>query len=250
MAQVRLQKFLADAGVCSRRHAEEAIRAGEVSVNGAVVTEMGVKVDPAADRVDYRGKPVAAAAPRLYIALNKPRGVVSSCSHPGEKVVTDLVDIPERLYPVGRLDKDSRGLILLTNDGGLHLALSHPRYDHEKEYLVTARNPLSDADLAALAGGIELEDGRTRRAKVSRISEAKFAIVLKEGRNRQIRRMVAALGNRVADILRVRVAGVRLGNLAPGAWRHLTEPEKEGLLRGASAAAAQKEKPERQRRKR
>lgn len=233
MAQVRLQKFLADAGVCSRRHAEEAIRAGQVAVNGETVTVMGVKVDPDRDRVSFRGKEVRAAAGRVTVALHKPKGVISSCSHRGQKVVTDLVDLPARLYPVGRLDKDSRGLLLLTNDGDLHLTLSHPRFDHEKEYRVTLAHPVSDGDLAALARGVLLEDGPTRRARVSRISDTSFSIVLKEGRNRQIRRMAKAIGNRATDIFRVRVGCVRLGKLPPGAWRTLTPDEEKELMRSA-----------------
>ena len=134
---MRLQKYLSSAGFCSRRKGEEYIRDGRVKVNGVTVTELGSKVDPQNDRVEVDQKLVQTDQKKIYIALNKPREYVTSCDHPGEKIVLDLVDIPERIYPVGRLDKDSTGLLLLTNDGRLHHRLSHPSFDHEKEYEVT-----------------------------------------------------------------------------------------------------------------
>ena len=140
---MRLQKFLAHAGVCSRRKGEEYILEGRVRVNREVVNSLGTKINPESDHVEVDGKPVAIAhdKKKIYIALNKPRGVVSSCSHAGEKIVLDLIDINERVYPIGRLDKDSLGLLLLTNDGELHNRLSHPSFDHEKEYVVETTTP-------------------------------------------------------------------------------------------------------------
>ena len=176
------------------------------------------------------GKPVGPPKQKIYVMLNKPAGYVSSCRHRGEVVVTDLVDIPERLFPVGRLDKDSTGLILLTNDGRIHHRLSHPSFDHEKEYDVTVRWPIDDGALDAMARGISLSGTMTRPARVRRVSAKRFRIVLLEGRNRQIRRMVQTVGNRVVRLDRIRVADLHLGDLARGAWRHLSHGETHNLL--------------------
>jgi len=221
---------MAAAGVCSRRRGEDLIRAGRVSVNGRVVAELGAKVDPDEDRVSVDGLPVRPAQRMVYIALNKPRGYVTSCRHAGKKIVLELVNVAERIYPVGRLDKDSTGLLLLTNDGRLHLKLSHPSFDHEKEYDVTVERPISDGSLRRMAEGMPILETRTRPAVVTRLGERAFRIVLKEGRNRQIRRMVRMLGNEVVELKRTRVAAVRLGRLAEGAWRHLRPEEVEALL--------------------
>ncbi|MGD8368544.1 MAG: pseudouridine synthase [Desulfobacterales bacterium] len=229
-APVRLQKYLSSAGVCSRRKGEEMIVAGRVSVNGAVVTELGTKVDPGKDRVAVDGTPVQEDETRIYIALHKPAGTVTSCRQPGDPVVVDLVDVAERVYPVGRLDKDSTGLLLLTNDGRIHHRLSHPSFDHEKEYEVKVDRPMSDADLSRMAAGMPVLGSRTRPAEVERISGRRFRIVLKEGRNRQIRRMVRKLGRRVVRLKRIRVAGIRLGRLAEGKWRYLSRNEIRSLL--------------------
>ena len=227
---MRLQKFLSAAGVCSRRKGEQFIRDGRVTVNGQIVVELGTRVDPLKDRVGLDGRQVHYAPEAVYIALNKPAGYVTSCRHPGEKIVLDLVDIPRRVYPVGRLDKDSTGLLLLTNDGRLHHRLSHPSFDHEKEYEVTVARPISRGALQKIAAGILLEGTRTRPARVSRISARRFRIVLQEGRNRQIRRMVSKVGNQVTRLQRKRIANIKLGRLAPGKWRYLRPAEKKQLL--------------------
>lgn len=239
MTLMRLQKFLSASGVCSRRKAEDLIRAGRVQVNGRVVSEMGSRTDPLIDRVTVDGRAIRLPEKRVYIALNKPRGYVSSCRHAGKKIVLELVDVSERVYPVGRLDKDSTGLLLLTNDGRLHLSLSHPSFDHEKEYDVVVARPLSDAALRCMAEGMPILDTRTRPAEVHRLGERRFRIVLKEGRNRQIRRMVSRLGNEVIELKRIRVAHVRLGRLAEGAWRYLTDHEVKALLSHSGVASAQ-----------
>jgi 23S rRNA pseudouridine2605 synthase/23S rRNA pseudouridine2604 synthase len=228
---MRLQKFLSAAGVCSRRKGEEYIKAGRVAVNSQLVVELGTKVDPATDLVQVDGNPVQSSQPLIYIALNKPIDYVTSCSHPGEKIVLDLVDIPRRVYPIGRLDKDSTGLLLLTNDGRLHHQLSHPSFDHEKEYDVTATKPISDGALRKMAEGLPMMETQTRPARVQRISARRFRIVLQEGKNRQVRRMVRKVGNQVTGLKRVRVANIKLGGLAPGAWRHLNDKEKRELLK-------------------
>lgn len=232
MDRMRLQKYLSQSGVCSRRAGETLIREGRVSVNGRVVTEMGFQIDPLTDRVAVNGKPVKAQDPLLYIALNKPAGYVCSCSQKREKLVLDLLSgVPCRVYPVGRLDKESTGLLLLTNDGRLHHRLSHPSFDHEKEYEVTTFQPLSEADLKKLAEGVPLDGVMTRKARVSRISRNGFRIILKEGRNRQIRRMVAYLGNGVQSLTRVRIATIALGRLKEGSFRYLTEKESRALVK-------------------
>ena len=230
MPLMRLQKFLAAAGVCSRRRGEDLIRAGRVTVNGRVEAVLGAKIDPEKDRVSVDGQPVKSEQRMVYIALNKPRGYVTSCRHAGKKIVLELVNVPERVYPVGRLDKDSTGLLLLTNDGRMHLKLSHPSFDHEKEYDVIVERPISDGALRRMAEGMPILDTRTRPAAVTRLGERAFRIVLKEGRNRQIRRMVRRLGNEVVELKRTRMASVRLGRLAEGAWRHLRAEEVAALL--------------------
>jgi len=230
MALMRLQKFLSAAGVCSRRKAEDFIRSGRVRVNGQVVVALGAKTDPQTDRVSVDGQAVRPAEQLIYIALNKPRGYVCSCRHAGKKIVLDLVDVPERVYPVGRLDKESTGLLLLTNDGRLHLKLSHPSFDHEKEYEVVVERPISDGALRRMAEGMPILNSRTRPAVVRRTGDRHFRIVLKEGRNRQIRRMVSRLGNHVLELRRIRVSHIRLDRLPEGKWRYLTDSEVQALL--------------------
>jgi 23S rRNA pseudouridine2605 synthase/23S rRNA pseudouridine2604 synthase len=227
---MRLQKFLSAAGVCSRRKGEELIVAGKVSVNGETTVELGTKIDPDQDQVEVNGQAIKPSHTLIYIALNKPKDYVSSCSHPGEKVVVDLVDTDERVYPVGRLDKDSTGLLLLTNDGRIHHRLSHPSFDHEKEYDVTVAKPISDGAIRKLSDGLPLMGTKTRPARVTRISARRFRIVLREGKNRQIRRMVRKVGNQVIRLQRLGIANIKLGNLAPGKWRYLEESEKKKLL--------------------
>jgi len=231
MPLMRLQKYLSSAGFCSRRKGEELIKDGLVRVNGIIVTELGTKVDPQNDRIEVNETLVKAGQKKIYIALNKPREYVTSCDHPGEKIVLKLVDIPERIYPVGRLDKDSTGLLLLTNDGRLHHRLSHPSFDHEKEYEVTVASHITDGALRSLEKGIPMMGTRTRPAKVKRLSKNRFRIVLKEGRNRQIRRMVRKVGGRVIGLKRIRISNIKLGKLSEGSWRYLGEKEKEGLLK-------------------
>lgn len=225
MVLMRLQKFLSASGVCSRRKGEEYIQAGRITVNGIVVAELGSKVDPEIDRVEFQGKPVALRQKEVYIALHKPMGYITSCDQKGRKIVLDLIDIKERVYPVGRLDKDSTGLLLLTNDGSLHQDLSHPSHDHEKEYDVSVASPVSDRDLERLSAGLRILGRKTRPAAVKRCSEKRFQITLKEGRNRQIRRMVEKIGNQVTELKRIRIANIPLGTLKVGQWRYLTKNE-------------------------
>ena len=228
---MRLQKFLSAAGICSRRKGEVFIQAGRVAVNDRVVFELGTKIDPETDEVRFDGQLIQYEQPLVYIAMNKPLGYVTSCHHPGEKIVLDLVDLDQRVYPVGRLDKDSTGLLLLTNDGRLHHTLSHPSFDHEKEYDVTVAKTITDGALQKMAAGLPMMESKTRPAEISRISSRRFRIILKEGKNRQIRRMVRKVGNRVTMLKRIRVAAIKLGRLPVGKWRFLSETEKTAILK-------------------
>ena len=228
---MRLQKFLSHAGLCSRRKGEEYIAAARVSVNGRIVIISGTKIDTEKDSVAVDGKKIIFSPEKknIYIALNKPSGYITSCSRQNGKIILDLIDVPERIYPVGRLDKDSTGLLLLTDDGELHNMLSHPSYNHEKEYLVTTFKPVSLSALKKMASGIIIEGEKTRRARVKRVSRSSFRIILKQGRNRQIRKMVKKIGNKVKDLQRIRMGSLKLGSLKEGAWRYLTDREIQAI---------------------
>lgn len=231
---MRLQKYLALAGVCSRRRGEEMIAGGRVRVNGAVVTEMGFKVDSSADEVLFDDQRVdLPAEPQfVYYAVNKPKGYVSSCAQDNAKLVVDLAPKDVRVYPVGRLDKDSTGLILLTNDGRLHLELSHPSFDHEKEYEVWLKTSVAQGALHKIRTGLNLDGTKTRPVKLRVLGPNHVLMVMQEGRNRQIRRMFQKVGNEVIALKRVRFANIKLGNLKEGQYRALTAKEVEGLLGG------------------
>jgi 23S rRNA pseudouridine2605 synthase len=231
---LRLQKFLAHAGVASRRLAEKIIANGRVTVRGEVATDPARDVGEGDDvRVD--GSPVG-AEPREVWAVNKPAGVVSTAREPGERpAVVELVDSPARLYPVGRLDADSKGLLLLTNDGELANRLTHPRYGVAKTYRVRLRRAPSEGEIERLRRGVELEDGPTAPAEVRRTGEREIEIVIREGRNRQVRRMVEAVGNRVANLRRVGFGSLRLGGLAEGSARRLGGEEIARLWEDAGS---------------
>ena len=230
----RLQKVMARAGVASRRRAEMLIREGRVRVNGQVVTQMGALVEPRLDRITVDGRPIPQAEPFFYYALYKPRGYVTTVrDERGRPTVMDLLAAPVRLYPVGRLDLDSEGLLLLTNDGDLANRLIHPRYVIDKEYRVLVAGRLTPDALEALRLGVPLEDGVTAPATVEplrREGQATwFRFVIHVGRKRQIRRMVRAVGGHVLRLIRVRIDGVALGRLKPGQWRQLTAEEVRRL---------------------
>jgi len=221
---VRLAKFLAHGGVASRRKAEEIVAKGLVTVGGEVVTDPARDVE-AGDDVRVNGKPVAAERREVW-AVNKPAGVVSTAREPGSRsAVVELVDTDARLYPVGRLDADTTGLLLLTNDGALADRLTHPRYEVPKTYRVRLGKPISDRDLERLRRGVELEDGRTGPAEVRSLTDREVEIVLREGRNRQVRRMIEAVGNRVVALQRVKFGPLALGRLQSGGARKLSEAE-------------------------
>jgi 23S rRNA pseudouridine2605 synthase len=221
---VRLVKFLAHGGVASRRKAEEIIAKGVVTVGGEVVTDPARDVDEESD-VRVNGAPVGAEAREVW-AVNKPAGVVSTAREPGERrAVVELVDSKARLYPVGRLDADSTGLLLLTNDGALANRLTHPKYEVAKTYRARLARPPRERELARLREGLELEDGPTAPAEVRPVGEREIEIVLREGRNRQVRRMVEAVDNRVIALNRIAFGPLRLGELADGQSRRLTAKE-------------------------
>jgi 23S rRNA pseudouridine2605 synthase len=225
---VRLAKYLAHGGVASRRKAEEIIAKGVVTVGGEVVVDPARNVEDG-DDVRVNGTPVGAEKLEVW-AVNKPAGVVSTAREPGERrAVVELVDSKARLYPVGRLDADSTGLLLLTNDGALANQLTHPSYEVPKTYRARLAKAPRERDLERLREGVELEDGPTAPAQVSQVGEREIEIVLHEGRNRQVRRMVEAVGNRVVSLKRIGFGPLRLGKLAEGGSRRLSSDEVKRL---------------------
>jgi 23S rRNA pseudouridine2605 synthase len=221
---VRLAKYLAHGGVASRRKAEEIIAKGVVTVGGEVVIDPARDVDEG-DDVRVNGAPVGAEALEVW-AINKPAGVVSTAREPGERqAVVELVDSKARLYPVGRLDADSTGLLLLTNDGALANQLTHPKYEVAKTYRARLAKAPREHELVRLREGVELEDGPTAPAGIRRVSDREIEIVLREGRNRQVRRMVEAVGNRVVDLRRIAFGPLKLGSLKDGQARRLSAAE-------------------------
>ena len=232
----RLHKVLAHAGVASRRAAERMILDRRVRVNGAVVVQLGTQVDPAADRIEVDGRPVArSAAVHHYVALNKPLGVVSTAHDPeGRPTVVELVNAPQRLYPVGRLDIDSEGLVLMTDDGELMFRLTHARFGVEKEYYVQVACPdFGEQYLDELRRGVVLDDGLARVVRATQVRPtargALLRIVLIEGRQRQVRRMLAVLGCGIERLQRVRIGPLVLRDLQPGQHRPLRSREVDSL---------------------
>jgi pseudouridine synthase len=238
----RLQKALAHAGVASRRAAERLVHEGRVAVNGQIVRTLGVRVDPARDVLAVDGRPVAPASRPVYLALHKPPGYVTTArDQRGRPTVLALVHSPERVYPVGRLDTDSEGLLLLTNDGELALHLTHPRYGVPKEYYAFVQGVPDERALAAVRGGVDLEEGRTAPADVAMVStdgdRSWLRLVLKQGWKRQVRRMLAAVGYPVERLIRTRVGSVELDALPVGAVRALTDAEVDRLRRESGLGA-------------
>jgi 23S rRNA pseudouridine2605 synthase len=233
---MRLAKFLAHAGVASRRRAEALVRAGRVTVGGEVVTDPARDVDDDSG-VAIDGGAVAGAEERVVYALHKPAGVVSTARDPGgHPTVVSLVDDPRRLYPVGRLDADAAGLILLTNDGELANRLTHPRYEVPKTYRVrVASAPIREPALRRLREGVELDDGMTAPAQVRRLAPDTIELTIHEGRNRQVKRMCEAVGHRVVALVRTRFGPLALDDLAAGASRRLTAAEVERLRQASRA---------------
>lgn len=229
--EVRLQKFIADAGIASRRTAEKMIARGDVKVNGEVVTEMGIKIDPMVDEVMYKSKVLRKVAAFEYYLLHKPVRVVSTAAdEKGRTNVVEMIkDSHHRLYPVGRLDFMSSGLIILTNDGDLTYRLTHPSHEVEKEYRVKLAPPISLEDVKKLRAGVSLDGEMTQPCKIKLLKDNKntqtYAIILKEGKNRQIRRMVETVGSKVVQLERVAIGKIKIGSLKYGQYRPLTKDE-------------------------
>ena len=229
----RLQKLIARAGICSRREAEKIILSGRVTVDGKIVKELGAKAD-LNQKICVDGKPIKTCAEKIYLLLNKPRGYVSTAhDERGRKTVLGLVDTSERVYPVGRLDLNSEGLILLTNDGDLTNLLLHPRFKIRKTYRAKISGTLTEEKLDKLRAGIELEDGLTAPAEIYLLDKDLVEITIHEGRNRQIRRMFAAIGCDVTRLKRIKFANLTLDGLKVGASRKLTA-EEVATLKGES----------------
>ncbi len=233
---IRLQKMMASSGVASRRKCEQYILDGRVVVNGQIVTELGTKVDENKDVIEVDGKEIKVSKKYVYYILHKPERIVSSAKdEKGRQTVVDLVPSDERLYPVGRLDFMSSGLILLTNDGDLTYKLTHPKHDIEKTYEVVISPTINSEKINKLRQGVVIDDRKTRRCKVHLLKQTKdnqkFNIILKEGRNRQIRKMIEAVGSNVIKLKRVSVGDITLKGLDYGKYRKLTKWEVDYLKR-------------------
>lgn len=230
----RLQKFMAKCGIASRRSCEELISEGKVKVNGNIVTELGCKVDEDKDLVEYRGKVVKPESRKVYIALNKPTGYVSTVKDEKKrKTIIDLVSVEERIYPIGRLDYDSSGLILLTNDGEIYNKVIHPRQKIDKIYMALLKGIPDIEDVNNFCNGIDIGGYITAEAKfeVIRVNKgnATVKIVIHEGKNRQIRKMCDVIQHPVLDLKRISIGKIELGKLKSGEWRHLQDNEIDYL---------------------
>lgn len=228
-AGIRLNKFISDTGVCSRREADKLIEAGRVQINGRRA-ELGTRVKPE-DRVTVNGEALGARPRRVFLAYHKPPGITCTTDRRVEDNIVDAVGFRERVYPVGRLDKFSEGLIFLTNDGDSVNKILRAGNAHEKEYVVVVDHPITDEFIDRMAGGVPILDTVTRPCKVTRLTQHSFNIVLTQGLNRQIRRMCEHLGYRVLRLKRVRIMLIKLGELKLGHWRMLTADEQAALNR-------------------
>ncbi|RIX50972.1 23S rRNA pseudouridine(2604) synthase RluF [Paenibacillus nanensis] len=225
---MRINKFISETGYCSRREADKLVESGKVTING-VVAELGSQAE-IGDDVRIGGRRIGAHKRHVYIALNKPVGITSTTEQHIKGNIVDFVDHAERIFPIGRLDKDSEGLILLTNDGDVVNPILRSEGKHEKEYIVTVDKPINDAFVKGMSEGVKVLGSLTLPCKVTRVAERTFRIILTEGRNRQIRRMCEAFGYHVRKLKRVRIMNIRLGELPTGKWRDLTEDERRELF--------------------
>jgi 23S rRNA pseudouridine2604 synthase len=229
---MRLNKYLSETGMCSRREADAWIVSGRVSINGKRA-ELGTQVQEGDEVcVDNHTVGTRKKKKKIYICLNKPVGITCTTEHGVKDNIVDFIGHEERIFPIGRLDKESEGLILLTNNGDIVNDILRSENNHEKEYLVTVDKPITDTFIAGMAGGVRILDTKTKPCKVSRLGKYEFRIILTQGLNRQIRRMCEVFGYDVKRLQRVRIVNVRLDNLKPGRWRNLTEAELKGLLPG------------------
>jgi 23S rRNA pseudouridine2605 synthase len=230
---LRLNRFLALAGVGSRRKNDELILSGAVSVNGTVVSDLGVRVNPARDRVSVNGQPVALEQKKVYILFNKPKDTITTAKDERDRTtVLDYVRTAERIYPVGRLDRNTTGVLLLTNDGDLAHSLMHPSFEIERVYHIGLDQPMNDAEMAKLKRGVRLEDGIARARRVSIVPGSRrqeLVLTLNEGRNREVRRLMEALGKKVKKLDRIAYAGLTTQGLSRGRWRELHPREVQAL---------------------
>ncbi len=230
----RLQKYIANCGVTSRRKAEELILQGKVKINGEVVIELGIKIDPEVDIVEVDGHMINANDKKIYIKLNKPTEIITSVKDQfGRKCVIDLIDIEDRIYPVGRLDYDTSGLLLLTNDGEIANVLMHPKFEVYKTYVAKVKGRMNSTDIGWLKHGVKIEDYTSAPAHAEIISTSKEETLVKisihEGRNRQVRKMLAAVGKEVLSLERISFGEIELSELKNGEWQHLTKAEVDYL---------------------
>ena len=225
---MRLNKFISETGVCSRREADKWIEAGRVTCNGRPAL-LGTRVG-AGDDIRIDGEPLGAKKQQIYLAFNKPVGVTCTTESGVEGNIIEFIGLTERIFPIGRLDKDSEGLILLTNDGDIVNEILRSENNHEKEYVVKVDRPITDLSLKMMSDGVRIMGEMTKPCKVWRVDPCTFRIVLTQGLNRQIRRMCSALGYKARRLERVRIMNIRVGSLARGQWRYLTQPEIAGIL--------------------
>jgi len=226
---IRLQKYLSQAGICSRRKAEEYIESWQVKVNWKIAT-IGQKINPKVDKVDILDKVIKDRENLVYYKFNKPRGIVTTCAQNDERNIIDIVDIKQRVFPIWRLDKDTSWLILLTNDWRLANYLMHPKYNHEKEYIVETFWPISDEALEKMRKWLFILWKKTKKAKIKRLNAWKFIITITEWRNRQIRRMVEKVWSKVKKLKRIRIENIELWNLKIWEYKHLTKKELKELF--------------------
>ncbi|MCF8008752.1 MAG: rRNA pseudouridine synthase [Halanaerobiales bacterium] len=231
----RLQKVMAHAGVASRRKSEEIISEGRVKVNGKIIKEMGFKVDPKHDKILVDGEPIQEEK-KIYIKLNKPTGYITTVNDPHKrKKVTDLINgIDKRIYPIGRLDMDSSGLLLMTNDGDLTHKVTHPSYQLDKEYIVVVNGSLTKQEKNNFKKGIYLKEGKTAESKLEKVNQdsknSTYRVTIHQGINRQIRRMFKKLGYEVVSLKRIRIGNISLGNLQPGEYKLLSREKIQNML--------------------
>ncbi|MCY9590842.1 23S rRNA pseudouridine(2604) synthase RluF [Paenibacillus chitinolyticus] len=225
---MRINKFISETGICSRRKADELVQAGRVTINGAPA-ELGSTAEPGDDvRID--GKPLGTKKKSVYIVLNKPVGITCTTERHISGNIVDFVRHPERIFPIGRLDKDSEGLILMTNDGDIVNKILRAENNHEKEYIVTVNQPITNSFVQGMSTGVRILGTKTKPCKVTRINDHTFRIILTQGLNRQIRRMCQAFGYQVHRLQRVRIMNIKLDGLPKGKWRDLSESEFTRLM--------------------
>ncbi|GKS11599.1 hypothetical protein YDYSY3_25990 [Paenibacillus chitinolyticus] len=225
---MRINKFISETGICSRRKADELVQAGRVTINGAPA-ELGSTAEPGDDvRID--GKPLGTKKKSVYIALNKPVGITCTTERHIQGNIVDFVRHPERIFPIGRLDKDSEGLILMTNDGDIVNKILRAENNHDKEYIVTVNQPITNSFVQGMSTGVRILGTKTKPCKVTRINDHTFRIILTQGLNRQIRRMCQAFGYQVHRLQRVRIMNIKLDGLPKGKWRDLSESEFTRLM--------------------